>query len=306
MIIDSHSHYLPEEIGKNASFYPPIWMNAEALLKSMEEAGVTKSVLIYPTTDAAAKIGDEEKHARLYNEGISKLIRRYPAKLIGLGILPVLDKDKMVYESKRMYQELGLRGISLACSFNGIYLDDERFFSVYEEAQKNKMPIFVHSQTQNPLGFERVKDPLLTPVIEYIFDMTMCFGKLMVSGVFNRFPELKFVFSHFAGALPFIKDRFDNVYTMLRLYNVVKDLKELPSEFLKKIYVDTSGISSESILNLGIDMFLEDNILWGSDYPANKDINNSIKSIKDLKINQNQKNKILTDNSKALFNLTLE
>ena len=306
MIIDSHSHYLPEEIGKNASFYPPIWMNAEALLKSMEEAGVAKSVLIYPTTDAAQKIGDEEKHARLYNDGLAKIVKRYPAKLIGLGILPVFDKDKMVYETKRMQQELGLRGISLACSFNGVYLDDERLFSVYEEAQKNKMPIFVHSQTQNPLGFERIKDPLLTPVIEYIFDMTMCFGKLMTSDVFNRFPELKFVFSHFAGALPFIKDRFDNVYTMLRLYNVVKDLKQLPSEFFKKIYVDTSGISSEAILNLGMDMFSEDNILWGSDYPANKDIKSSMQSIDNLKITEKQKQKVLGDNGKSLFNLTIE
>ena len=306
MIIDSHSHYLPEEIGKQASFYPPIWMNSEALLKSMEEAHVAKSVLIYPTTDAAAKIGDEEKHAHLYNDGLAKIVKRYPAKLIGLGILPVLDKDKMVYEAKRMHQELGMRGISLACSFNGVYLDDERFFSAYEEAQKNKMPIFVHSQTQNSLGFERVKDPLLTPVIEYIFDITMCFGKLMVSDVFSRFPELKFVFSHFAGVLPFIKDRFDNVYTMLRLYNVVKDLKQLPSEFFKRIYVDTSGISSASILNLGIDMFSKDNILWGSDYPANKNIKDSIRSIDDLGVNQVQKDKILADNSKVLFNLTLE
>ena len=61
MIIDAHSHYLPEEIIKSASFYNPSWMDIEGQLKSMEEFGIERAVLNYPTTDAHIKLSDEEK-----------------------------------------------------------------------------------------------------------------------------------------------------------------------------------------------------------------------------------------------------
>ena len=255
MIIDAHSHYLPEEIIKTASFYHPGWMDIEGQLKSMEEFGIDKAVLNYPTTDAHIKLSDEEKACRIYNDGLSKIVRKYPHKFIGLGILPVKDKEKMLYEFKRCRKELGLRGISLAASYDGIYLDDKRFYPLYEEAQGEKIPLFVHTQTINPIGFERVNDPLLTPVIEYVFDMSMCVSKMMMAGIFGTFPGLTFVFAHFGGVLPFLKDRFDTVYTMLRLRNIVKDLGKAPSEILKNIYCDTSAAKSKTILKMGLDMF---------------------------------------------------
>ena len=301
MIIDAHSHYLPEEIIKTASFYHPGWMDIEGQLKSMEEFGIDKAVLNYPTTDAHIKLSDEEKACRIYNDGLSKIVRKYPHKFIGLGILPVKDKEKMLYEFKRCRKELGLRGISLAASYDGIYLDDKRFYPLYEEAQGEKIPLFVHTQTINPIGFERVNDPLLTPVIEYVFDMSMCVSKMMMAGIFGTFPGLTFVFAHFGGVLPFLKDRFDTVYTMLRLRNIVKDLGKAPSEILKNIYCDTSAAKSKTILKMGLDMFGPEHLFWGSDYPANKDIQGALSVVNELDITAAQKELILGKNLEKII-----
>ncbi|OGX51518.1 MAG: hypothetical protein A2321_00445 [Omnitrophica WOR_2 bacterium RIFOXYB2_FULL_45_11] len=303
MIIDAHSHYLPEEIVKVASFYNPNWTDIESQLKGMEESGVEKAILHYPTTDAHIKLSDEEKAAKLYNDGLAKIIRKYPHKFIGLGVLPIQDRERMLYEFKRCRKELGLRGISLAASYNGIYLDDKRFYPLYEEAQGENVPIFVHTQTINPIGFERVNDPLLTPVVEYVFDMTMCVSKMMMSGVFVHFPGLKFIFAHFGGVLPFLKDRFDTVYTMLRMRNIVKDLGQAPSAIFKNIYCDTSAVKSKNILKMALDTFGAEHLLWGSDFPANKDVQGSIKAIRELDAPDEQKELMLGMNIGKIINL---
>lgn len=300
-IIDAHSHYLPEEIIKTASFYHAGWMDIEGQLKMMEESGIEKAVLNYPTTDAHIKLSDEEKACTLYNDGLAKILKKYPHKFIGLGILPVSDNEKMLYEFKRCIKELGVRGISLASSYDGVYLDDKRFYPLYEEAQREKIPIFVHTQTINPIGFERVNDPLLTPVIEYIFDMTICVSKMMMSEIFANFPQQKFIFAHFAGAIPFLKDRFDTVYTMLRLRKIVKDLGKAPSEILKNVYCDTSAVKSQNILKMALDMFGSERLLWGSDYPANKDIVGALNAVQGLEISQQQKERILGGNLEGIL-----
>lgn len=305
MIVDAHSHYLPEDIVKFSSFYNPSWTDIEAQLKAMDASGTQKALLHYPTTDAHIKLSDEEKACKLYNDGLAKVIRKYPHKFIGLGILPVQNKEKMLYELKRCRKELGLQGISLAASYNGVYLDDKRFYFLYEEAQAEKIPLFVHTQTINPIGFERVNDPLLTPVIEYVFDMTICVSKMMMAGVFANFSSLKFVFAHFGGVLPFLKDRFDTVYTMLRMRNIVKDLGRVPSDIFRNIYCDTSAVKSKNILKMALDTFGAEHLLWGSDYPANKDVLGSIQVIKDLDITEEQKRKILGENLEHIVDLQL-
>jgi predicted TIM-barrel fold metal-dependent hydrolase len=151
---------------------------------------------------------------------------------------------------------------------------------LFEAAEKNKLAVFVHPQTINPIGFERVKDPLLMPVLEYSFDSSIFLGSLMMEGILEKF-NVNFIFSSLGGVTPFLKDRFDRVYAMLRARELVKDLGKLPSEILKKVYVDTSGASLANI-KLAIDLFGEDKILWGSDYPVAPHVDDNIAMINAL------------------------
>ncbi|MFZ2603507.1 MAG: amidohydrolase family protein, partial [Candidatus Omnitrophota bacterium] len=141
MIIDSHSHWLPEEIINNAHFFSKAWGDIESWLKNMEEAGIDKAVLSYPTSDAHLKLGSISLVARIYNDNVAKMLKRFPDKFIGAAILPVDNSCDMVKEIKRAIEELGFKAISLATSYNGKYLDDPMFLPVFEEAQKRKIPI---------------------------------------------------------------------------------------------------------------------------------------------------------------------
>ncbi len=299
-MFDAHSHWLPAEIIEQAHFFSPAWGDIEKHLELMDGSGVERALLLYPTSDAHRQMGGHAEAARVYNDAIAEVVNRYPARFTGAAILPVDQPAEMVKELNRA-EGLGFRAISLATSCDGIYLDDERFDPLYERAQGAGIPIFVHPQTINPIGYERLQHPLLTPVIEFVFDTTVCIGRLMTGGVFRRYPELKFVFAHFGGVMPFIKERFDSVYQMLRGRNFTEDLHGLPSEYLRRIYVDTSGASSPHALMCTLDMVGAEHTLWGSDYPGNPDVAASIDAIEGLDIPSDDREKILGGNIARLL-----
>jgi len=301
MLIDAHSHWLPDQIISNAHFFNSSWGDIQAQLKMMDEAGIDKAVLSYPTSDAHLKLGSISEVAHIYNNNVAKILKAYPKRFIGAGILPVDNSIDMLDELKRLTNELGFKAISLASSYNGIYLDDKMFFPIYKEAELKNIPIFVHAQIINPIGFERVKDPLLTPVVEYVFDTTISASKLLMSDILRQYPRVKFIFAYFGGAICYLKQRFDATYAMLRSINFVKDLQGKPSDYFKNIYVDTSGDTTKANFLLALELMGADHILWGSDWPAKKDVASGIQAVRDLNISETDKNSILGGNLEQFF-----
>jgi predicted TIM-barrel fold metal-dependent hydrolase len=299
-IIDAHSHWLPEEVILNAHFYHKGWGMIEQQLKAMDEAGIDQAVLSYPTSDAFVKLGGHGAVAKAFNNNVARILKEYPARFIGAAVLPVDDEKEMLREFKRATEELGFRAISLATSYDGSYLDDARFLALYKLAQEKAIPFFVHSQIVGPIGFERVQDPLLTPVIEYVFDTTICIGKLLMSDILRDY-KVKFIFGYFGGVIPFLSHRFDATYQMLRGMNFVKDLKGNPTEFLKNIYVDTSGDIRKSNFLAALELLGSQHLLWGSDWPAKKDILGSINAVRNLDVSEEDKENILGGNLEKIL-----
>jgi len=83
---------------------------------------------------------------------------------------------------------------------------------------------------------------------------------------------------------------------MLRGRDIVKDLFALPSEYLGRIYVDTSGVTSSYALMCTLEMVGAEHTLWGSDYPGNPDVSASIDAIEELDVPAEDKEKILGGN----------
>lgn len=274
MICDSHIHFIPQEISENTSFYKGVWSDKVRLFEFLEVNKIDKAILVYPATDAHIKLG-WQKLCENYNFFLAALVEENP-KIVGFGIV---DLSGNIPAQVKHLREEGFRGVSIASSQDGAFMLD-KLMPLFEAVEKNKLSVFVHPQTINPIGFERVKDPLLMPVLEYSFDNSMFLGSLMMEGILEKF-NINFIFSSLGGVAPFLKDRFDRVYTMLRSRDMVKDLGKLPSEILKKVYVDTSGASLSNI-KLAIDLFGEDKILWGSDYPVAPHVEDNIAMINAL------------------------
>lgn len=299
-IFDVHSHYMPPEVAQHTAFFKVNWSDINRHLKMMDEYGIEQSLLLYPTSDAHLQMGGWTKLCEVYNQKIADVVKEHKDRFEGAGILPIDQPSQFKDELVRV-EHLGLKVISMASSYAGIFLDDEIFFPVYEFAQKKEMPIHVHAQILDPIGEDRVKDPLLSPVLEYVFDVSMCLGKMMMSGVFLRFPDVKFIFAHYGGVLPLVKERFDTTYTMLRARGFVKDLTKLPSEYFKNLYFDMSGSKSMASLQSALEVVDASHILFGSDFPANQNILNTINAVEHADISKQQKNEIHSVNFQNFF-----
>jgi predicted TIM-barrel fold metal-dependent hydrolase len=239
-------------------------------------------------------LGSISEVARLFNDSVAKILKKYPQRFVGAAILPVDDSDEMLNEIKRV-SDHGFKAISLATSYNGRYLDDKIFMPVYKLCAELNMPVLAHPQIVKPIGSERVEDPLLTPVIEYVFDTTICVGKLLISDIL-RDCNTKFIFAHFAGVIPFLAHRFDATYKMLRGLNFVKDLKGSPTDFLKNIYVDTSGDVQKANFQAALELLGPRHILWGSDWPAKQDPAPGMQAVRGLDLSSSDKDAILGGN----------
>ncbi len=278
-IIDAHSHYMPPDVAQKTAFFKVQWSDVDRQLSVMDECGIEKALLLYPTSDAHIQMGGWINLCASYNKGIADVVKKRRDRFIGAGIIPADSPNKFIDELKRI-QDFGLKVISLASSYNGKYLDEPMFDAVYEFARANNMPIHVHPQIINPIGEDRVRDPLLSPVLEYVFDVSICIGKMMMSGTFLKHPNVKFIFAHYGGVLPLVKERFDNTYLMLRKREFVKDLFQLPSAYFKNLYFDTSGSKSAASLLCCLELVEPTHILFGSDFPANLNIPSAIDVIR--------------------------
>jgi len=299
-IFDAQAHYMPPEVAEKTTFFKVNWSDCEKQLAVMDQFGIERSLLLYPTSDAHLRMGGWKELCCVYNRAIGQAVKDYPDRFIGGGILPP-DNERDLREEMGRLDDLNLRVISLASSYDGRYLDDEIFFPVYEFARERNRPIHVHPQIMSPIGEDRVRDPLLTPVLEYVFDVSICIGKLMMGGVFEKFPTVKFIFAHYGGVLPFVKERFDNTYAMLRKRNFVKDIKKAPGEYFQNLYFDTSGSQSPASLLCALEVADASHILFGSDYPANQNLAGSISVIEKSPLSAANKTAILRENLNNLF-----
>ncbi len=299
-IFDAQSHYMPPEVARHTSFYKVHWSDVDHHLSVMDQLGIEKSLLLYPTSDAHLQMGGWARLCQVYNLGISAVVKKHPDRFWGAGILPIGEPSQTAHVLNE-YSELGLKAISLASSYDGKYLDDEMFDPVFEFAQKTGMPIHVHPQIINPIGEERVRDPLLSPVLEYVFDVTMCIGKMMMGGIFAKYPDVNFIFAHYGGILPFVKERFDNTYLMLRKREYVKDIGNLPGGIFHNLYFDTSGSASSSALLCALEVADASHILFATDFPANQNIPASISVVAAAALKDEDRYAILSRNLSRLI-----
>ncbi|MFQ5681412.1 MAG: amidohydrolase family protein [Candidatus Omnitrophota bacterium] len=298
MIYDAHIHYIPPSIAQHTTFYKGPWSDLSRLRDYLDRYGINKALIIYPSTDAGAGLGTK-KEADLYNSQIEKLIGE-DKRIIAAGLVDWQRPDNEVLSQVKDLKERGFCGISIASGYDGRFVTRE-MFPLFAAAEKHDMVVSVHPQTINPVGFERVRDPLLMPVLEYSFDISLCLGLFMTEGVFERFPRAKILFSSLGGVTAFLKERFDRIYTMLRGRNMARDLGKMPSEILKMACVDTCG-APISAIEQACALFGKENVLWGSDYPAGSDISANIRSLDNL--GQETKAKVRGENFSRLFSTT--
>lgn len=262
---------------------PPYVQRAEALghdihaelmdlgasrIKQMDAQGVDLQVLSL-TMPGAQAFGPNVAIplARDCNDKAAEAVKANPTRFAAFATLPTSDPVAAVAELERCHK-LGFKGSMINSHTQGEYLDNKKYWPILEASASFGMPVYLHPREPHPAVmkayFEGFED-LSTAAWGFAMEACTHFLRLVMAGVFDAYPDLKFILGHLGEGLPFWLDRFDD---HTRFYMKHRGLKKTPRQYLtENLVVTCSGNFSTpaflcTVMALGID-----NVMFSIDWP---------------------------------------
>ena len=283
-IIDVHAHHLPDAIihalrlrsesprlldGESlvdcgsGLIYPllPGLVDLDGHLARMEAQGISTRLLSVPPPGVAGlSRADSIAVARDANDELAALSPSTGGRLRGLAVLPLQHPDAAADELLRA-AGLGLAGAQLLSNAEGRPLDGPEYHALFAAAAENDVTLVIHPTL--PIDRAAVDAAGLMTTLGFLFDTTACVARLVVSGVYDRHPDLKLLLPHVGSTIPLLLGRFDYEFELM---GIDLPFPGRPSEHLRRLYVDCV-CESPSALGLAVETFGADRIMFGSDEP---------------------------------------
>ena len=246
---------------------PPGW-TADAALEMMDRAGIATAIVSAPDADLIYRDrAIAVRLSRLLNEQFAATIALHPVRFGAFASLPMPHLDASLRELDHAIDVLRLDGIMLSTSYDGTYLGDPDLDLLMVELDRRRCLVFVHPVT--PLGSERASRGFPASLLEYAFDTTRCIASLVHHRIAERFPGVRFIFSHAGGAIPFLVPRLTLMPSFMsaqHALDVERDRSGIVSA-LRAFHYDVALSVSDPVLALMRDVIGTERLVFGSDYP---------------------------------------
>ena len=285
-------------------------LDVDALrIKEMDEAGIDLQVLSHgaPATqrlDAATAV----PLARAVNDRLHATVQKHKGRFEGFAALPTADPKAAADELERAVTRLGFKGAMIhgltAMDGQLLFIDDKRFWPIFERAQALDLPIYMHPAVPHKAVVEAYyKDyleqfpGLLTAAWGFTVETATQGIRLVISGVFEAYPRLKIILGHLGESLPFSLWRID--MALARQGNRRTPFRDT---FREHFWITTSGNFSTPALLCCVMEMGADRILFSVDYPF---VPNppGVKWMQDVPLGPEDRAKILHGNAQRLLKL---
>ncbi|AEU36818.1 o-pyrocatechuate decarboxylase [Granulicella mallensis MP5ACTX8] len=241
-------------------------------IAAMDEAAVDFQVLSlaamgFDSLDAATA----NALAQDVNDELAEAVRAHPSRLGGFATLALKDPDTAAVELERCVTQLGFRGALVDGTTDGLFLDDPRFLPVFEAAAHLGVPVYLHPA----LPPEPVKNAYFSGLPGELGHLLSIAGwgwhaetglhtlRLILSGLFDRFPSLQLIIGHMGEGLPYALARSSGV-----LSQAAPHLRQPVAGYFKSnIHLTTSGYFSQPPLRCAMDVVGIDRLMFSIDYP---------------------------------------
>jgi uncharacterized protein len=274
----------------------------EGRLAAMDAGRVDLQVLSVVANDLDP--ADEPSLTRDANDRLAEAVAKYPTRFAGFALLPMHKPDVAAAEFERAIGKLGFKGAMISGTIDGKFLDDRRFEPVFEAATRLDVPIYVHPGVPERAIRERyyggfgsaVDSALASAAWGWHVETGLHSLRLVLGGVFDRFPKLQIIIGHMGEYLP---------YSMARTIRVldragVKLERPIQSYFRENFHYTTSGYLADSSLLCAIAVLGVDRLMFSVDYPFS-DNAESVAFLRKAPISEIDREKLAHKNAERLL-----
>ena len=274
-IIDVHHHISPPTfmaaLAKNKLGERPMldWTPSKSI-EDMDRAGVSVSIMSITTPGVwFGDSADAIRLARECNDYSAKLAADYPGRFGIFASLPLPDVDACLKEIEYAFDTLKVDGIGVMTSFGDKWLGDPAFTPVMEELNRRKAVLYTHPSVGNCC--RNVLPDVHYSVIELATDTTRAIANVIFTGTATRFPDIRYIFSHAGGTMPFIYQRLTNYPFLDRAMGLGKDIQaKVPGgveKALQSFYYDTAQAAHPMAMVPLTKLVSSSQIMFGTDFP---------------------------------------
>jgi predicted TIM-barrel fold metal-dependent hydrolase len=294
-------------------FYDPPTAQLEDLgagrLQAMDAMGIDIQVLSHqasgiPQLPAAEAVA----LSRTINDQLAEVIHAHPDRFAGFATLPTPDPEAAARELERSVNTLGFKGAMIHGRTNDRFLDDPTFRPILEAAAALDVPIYLHPAPPPRAvwnayyeGFDpAVSESFATFGWGWHLDTGIHALRMVLGGVFDRYPSLQIILGHWGEMIPFYLARFAQALTP-----TTKQLQRPVADyFTQQMYITPSGMFTLPPFMLTLQLWGADRILYSVDYPFHED-DQARAFLESAPISPADKEKIAHGNAERLLNLSL-
>ncbi|HEY3991027.1 MAG TPA: amidohydrolase family protein [Acidobacteriaceae bacterium] len=295
----------------------------EGRIAAMDDAGIDVSILSYPppTAEALEPLLSKEL-TRKANDALAATVSKYPDRLHGFATLPMLDPAAAARELERTVRDLHFVGALINSNVNGRHLDDKFFWPIFECAEALGVPIYLHPQIPPKSVVDAYYSGFAPEISAFLsiagvgwhIDTGVSALRLILGGVFDRFPALQIIVGHNFEILSWSAWRMDYSFPLGKNGGLKRTIKEYLREnfyggILAGEFAGTEPGTIDSSWSLSHQAYLSmantvgsDRVVFTTDYPYGS-MKASRQSFDRMPINANDKEKIAYLNAERLLGL---
>jgi 5-carboxyvanillate decarboxylase len=279
----------------------------EERLKAMDAQGITMQALsLSPPGVQCFEAAEGTAWARRVNNELAKVVKQHPDRFVGLACVAPQSPAEAADELERAVSELGLRGVNIESHARNEYLDNKKYWPIFEKAEKLDVPIYLHPEIPSSAilkgyaedyGFE-----LAGPPLGYGAEVALHAMRLIYSGLFDRYPRLNIILGHMGEGLPFWLTRMD-AYWIKPWKGKKPRIEKKPSDYVKANFIAT--ISGVFFLPAFLCTYLgmgADRMAFAVDYPY-ESTEQAVRFMKEAPISEQDNEKICWGNAARLLKL---
>jgi 2,3-dihydroxybenzoate decarboxylase len=278
-------------------------------IQDMNDTGI--DVQILSLTSPGVQIFDADEGtamARLANDQVAEAIRKHPDRYAGLAAIAPQDPARAAKELERGVKQLGLKGAIINSHTHDEYLDDEKFWPIFEAAEALGVPVYLHPNTPSRHMIKPFTDRGLDgAVFGFAVETGLHMLRMVVSGLFDRFPKLQICTGHLGEGLPYWFFRIDFMHgasVRAGRYASQPVLKRKASDYLKEnFYYTTSGMAWAPPILYAQSVVGVDRVMYAMDYPY-QFVPSEVAVTDELPISDEDKKKLYQTNAERVFGLS--